>query len=301
MTRHTRQFCKIANSDEGMAQLMDHTLQKQVTALQTQIMAQSTQIAKVDTLQAQVAELTALLKGQLVTSETETGSGAQRSSGVAKNKTKAKNEIAGSRVQVNAHTIVHNQVNQTINIVAPVGLRSFDAEDRLIIPAALVKAAFTENARLASYCKLSDEEKTDAEAAAPYVLEALMELVKRAHKDPLSRNVYLNPKRADQALVFVDSDDVKTWEVRPLLEAIRRIFDTVAGGIHRVIVTDAERAQLPFEVQSSASWIPNLYDDEPDKYVKEAKQPMSAHLTNTRPIPPVHAAALEQKTVALLN
>jgi len=175
------------------------------------------------------------------------------------------------------------------------GLRSFDSEDRLIIPAALVKAAFTENPRLAAYCKLTDEEKTDAEAAAPYVLEAFMELVKRAHKDPLSRNVYLNPKRADQALVFVDSDDVKTWEVRPLLEAIRRIFDTIAGGIHRVIVTDAERAQLPFDVQSSASWIPNLYDDEPDKYVKEAKQPMSAHLTNTRPSPAL-VAALDQKT-----
>jgi len=125
-----------------------------------------------------------------------------------------------------------------------------------------------------------------------------MELVKRAHKDPLSRNVYLNPKRADQVLVFVDSDDVKTWEVRPLLEAIRRIFDTVAGGIHRIIVTDAERAQLPFDVQSSASWIPNLYDDEPDKYVKEAKQPMAAHLANTRPVQPV---TLEHKVAARLT
>jgi hypothetical protein len=279
MYRHVRQRCKIANSDEGMEKLMDHTLQRQVASLQ-----------------AQVTELTTLLKGQLTlggssASPTQPAQPAARPTKVA------------SSVQVNTvnapvtHSVTnHIQVQQTVNYLP--GLRSFDSEDRLIVPAALVKAAFTENPRLAAYCKLSDEEKTDAETATPYVLEALMELVKRAHKDPLSRNVYLNPKRADQALVFVDSDDVKTWEVRPLLEAIRRIFDTVAGGIHRVIVTDAERAQLPFDVQSSASWIPNLYDDEPDKYVKEAKQPMAAHLTNTRSI---SLAIPEQKIATQLS
>jgi hypothetical protein len=259
MYRHIRMNCKIANSDEGMEKLMDHTLQKQLSAQNTKIDVQS---AKID-------ELTTLVKQMALAGVPSTTTLMPQVPALVMNK---------------ITTTMTNQINhQTINIIAPPGLRSFDSEDRLVIPAALVKAAFTENPRLAAYCKLSDEEKTDAEAAAPYVLEALMELVKRAHKDPLSRNVYLNPKRADQALVFVDSDDVKTWEVRPLLEAIRRIFDTIAGGIHRVIVTDAERSQLPFDVQSSASWIPNLYDDEPDKYVKEAKQPMAAHLTNTRP------------------
>jgi hypothetical protein len=278
MNRHIREYCKVANSEEGMEKLMEHTIQKQL----------ATQNAKID-------ELTALVK-QMV----QINGAAPPASEAPPHKIMTptnRSRAPAPRVAAPTNNTVQiiNQVNhvqQTVNYLP--GLRSFDSEDRLIIPAALVKAAFTENPRLAAYCKLSDEEKTDAEAAAPYVLEALMELVKRAHKDPLSRNVYLNPKRADQALVFVDSDDVKTWEVRPLLEAIRRIFDTVAGGIHRVIVTDAERAQLPFDVQSSASWIPNLYDDEPDKYVKEAKQPMSAHLTNTRPL-------LEHKVAAQLT
>jgi hypothetical protein len=257
-----------------MEKLMEHTLQKQITALAAQNTAQSDQIAK----------LTSLVEQMVLTNTTITSPAPQ---------TTTTNSILVNTINapITNNTVQHIQVNYLP------GLRSFDSEDRLIIPAALVKAAFTENPRLAAYCKMSDEEKTNAEAAAPYVLEALMELVKRAHKDPLSRNVYLNPKRADQALVFVDSDEVKTWEVRPLLEAIRRIFDTIAGGIHRVIVTDAERAQLPFDVQSSASWIPNLYDDEPDKYVKEAKQPMSAHLTNTRPA----LAALELKMAAQLT
>jgi len=270
-----------------MEKLMDHTLQKQIAALATQNATQSERIAtqseQIATQSEQIAKLTTLMERMLLTNTAFVPDTARETSNVR----------VGTVNAPLVHTVTnHIQVQQTVNYLP--GLRSFDSEDRLIIPAALVKAAFTENPRLAAYCKLSDEEKTDAEAAAPYVLEALMELVKRAHKDPLSRNVYLNPKRADQALVFVDSDEVKTWEVRPLLEAIRRIFDTIAGGIHRVIVTDAERAQLPFDVQSSASWIPNLYDDEPDKYVKEAKQPMSAHLTNTRPL-------LEHKVAAQLT
>jgi hypothetical protein len=267
-----------------MEALMEHTLQRQL----------ATQTAKVDAMQDQITKMAALMEQMAL------ASGLTPTVPPPCNAT-AQMKATTNNVQINAPHTVINQVNtvQHIQVNYLPGLRSFDSEDRLIIPAALVKAAFTENPRLAAYCKMTDEEKTDAEAAAPYVLEALMELVKRAHKDPLSRNVYLNPKRADQALVFVDSDDVKTWEVRPLLEAIRRIFDTVAGGIHRVIVTDAERAQLPFDVQSSASWIPNLYDDEPDKYVKEAKQSMSAHLTNTRPA--LAASSLEQKTAALLT
>jgi hypothetical protein len=262
-----------------MEKLMEHTIQRQLAV-------QSAQIEKLTALVEKLSE-TGTRPPQ--SSDTCIEASATRTAHVTKITNKQVNTINQT---TNTSTAVHHNHIQ-VNYLP--GLRSFDSEDRLIIPAALVKAAFTENPRLAAYCKLTDEEKTDAEAAAPYVLEAFMELVKRAHKDPLSRNVYLNPKRADQALVFVDSDDVKTWEVRPLLEAIRRIFDTIAGGIHRVIVTDAERAQLPFDVQSSASWIPNLYDDEPDKYVKEAKQPMSAHLTNTRPSPAL-VAALDQKT-----
>jgi hypothetical protein len=254
MYRHVRQSCKIANSDEGMEKLMDHTLQRQVAALQAQVATQS----------AQMLELTSLLKGQLAVG----GRGGPPAPQIG----------VQNMGPVDART-TNVTVNQQINI------RGFDSEDRLIIPAALVRSVFTENARLAEYCRLSDEEKTDSEVAAPFVLEALVDLVKRVHRDPLARNVYLNPKRADQVLVFVESADGEDWEVRPLMEAIRGMFDSVAGNIHRIIVTDKERAQLPIDVQSGASWIPNLYEDEPERYVKDAKTPMAAHLTNMHPHP----------------
>ena len=54
-----RHYCKIANSGEGMNQLMEHTLQRQ---LAEQRLASD---AKVGALQLQVAELATLLKAQL--------------------------------------------------------------------------------------------------------------------------------------------------------------------------------------------------------------------------------------------
>ena len=238
MVRHTRQYCKIANSDEGMEKLLEHTLQRQVQVLQDQ-----------------VGKLTELMERQLSAPVT-VGIGT-----------------------LNAVTLTNIQVN----------IIGFDREDRIRIPVALVKAAFTENPRLMEYCRMSDEERVDADKAAPYVLEALVDLVRRAHRDPVYRNVYLNPKRADQVMVCLDEDEEKSsvsqqrWEVRSLIEAIRLLFDGVADNLHKIVVADGSRTQLPFDVQSAASWVPNLYEDEPERFVKDGRVPMAAHLANTRP------------------
>jgi hypothetical protein len=171
--------------------------------------------------------------------------------------------------------VTTNNITQTINI-RPWGR---GPSDHVVIPASMLRAAFTENPRLAEYCSLTDEDKVDAEQAAPYVVEALVDLVKRAHADPAARNVYLNPRRADQVLVF----DETTWKVLSLVEAIKAMFDSIAGSIHRIIVSDRERAELPFEVQASASWMPTLYKAEPEKFVAQARPQVAAHLTNMTP------------------
>ena len=237
--RHIRHRCKIANEVGGMAMLVDHTLK-----------------AQVDRLQAQVSELTGLMRAQLV--------------------------VPPTVIQHQTNIGVLQQNNVQVNIIG------FDREDRINIPVALVKAAFTENPRLMEYCRMSDEERVDADKAAPYVLEALVELVRRAHRDPVYRNVYLNPKRADQVIVCLADEPQnrpvpQRWEVRSLVEAIRLLFDGVADNLHKIVVADGSRTQLPFDVQSAASWVPNLYEDEPDRFVKDGRAPMAAHLANTRP------------------
>jgi hypothetical protein len=245
MRRHTKQYCKIANSDEGMEKLMEYTMQRQLAEMETR------QNAKIDRLTALVEKMT---------------TGPPAAAAPAAQQIVQPIQHAG---HVNNGPVTNNAI--TIN--------AWSSEDRIIISAGMLRAAFTENARLAEYCRLTDEDKTDAVKAEPYVIEALMELVKRAHADPSGRNVHINPRRADQVMVF----DEATWKVITLAEGIRALFDGVAGNIHRIIVTNQEREKIPLEIQASASWIPNMYENEPDRYITAAKAPMMAHLVNTAP------------------
>jgi hypothetical protein len=270
MYRHVRTRCKIANSEEGMEKLLDHTLQRQMAD-------QNAQLAQ---MRAQMAELTTLMKGQLT--------------------------LAAPATQQIAQPIQHaGQVNNgaVTNNNTVVHIHPWDGDRRIGVELAHILAAFTDNAKLREYARLGDHELTDPAIAPPYVTELLMDLTKRAHADPAARNIYLNPRRADQALVHKKSG---TWEVLPLAEATRLIFDGVAATIHHTTMTSAERRQLPLEAQNALSMAGLLYDDEPEEYVKRAKAPMAAHLVNTAPpqappqAPPTDATLAQGRTQSLV-
>jgi hypothetical protein len=258
MNRHVRQYCKIANTEEGMEKLVEHTLQRQLAEqskemaeMRVQVLAQS----------AQVAELAALLRSQLVAPVAAPPTVVQ-----------VRNEAPSI---VNTGPIT----NTTQHIIA---LVPWDGGRRLEVGIAQIAAAFAENGRLKEYASLPAEELTDPEIAPPYVTELFMDLTKRAHADPAARNVYLNPRRADQALVHLSTG---RWEVVALGEATRLLLDGVAGSIHKVAGTWAELKQLPQEAQNALSLAGMVYEEEPEEYVKRAKAPMSAHLTNMAPGP----------------
>jgi hypothetical protein len=247
MNRHIRQNCKIANSDEGMDKLMEHTLQRQLAEMREQM-------GKMATLLEQKLTLVPAAGGQLA------------APGLQQNAIKA-----GDQATINTGTITNNTV---INITP------WDGERCISVGVKQVAAAFLENARLKEYSKLEEHQLTDPEIAPPYVTELLTDLARRAHADPAARNVYLNPKRADQVLVYLKTEK---WEVRPLEEATRMLLDGVAASIHRITLSDAERRQLPLEAQNALSMAGLVYEDERDEYVKRAKGPLTAHLANTRP------------------
>ena len=242
MYRHTRQNCKIANSEEGMEKLLDHTLQRQL----------ADQNAQLTQMRAQVAELTSLMKDQFTLATPVTQ-------------------------QINAPSTVNNGAvtNNTVVHIHP-----WDGDRRIGVELAHILAAFTDNAKLREYARMGDHELTDPAIAPPYVTELLMDLTRRAHADPAARNVYLNPRRADQALVHKKNG---SWEVLPLVEATRLIFDGVAATIHHTTMTSAERRQLPLEAQNALSMAGLLYDDEPEEYARRASRPMMAHLENCQP------------------
>ena len=260
LKRHLK-GCAIANSDDGMEKLYEHALKKQQARYEDELAKRDAQMAAIS---ARLDRLAADAHGR--------------------------GDAHGPTTNVNIGTVDA----RVTNIIADVTIVGFDREDRIHIPTALVKAAFTENPRLMEYCRMSDDERVDADKAAPYVLEALVDLVRRAHRDPVYRNIYLNPRRADQVMVCVEDGRLgadsrprqpkgQSWEIRSLVEAVRLLFDGVADNIHKIIVTDQERTQLPLDVQGAASWVPNLYEDEPERFVASGKAPMAAHLSNTHP------------------
>jgi hypothetical protein len=171
-------------------------------------------------------------------------------------------------------TIVNNTqlVNNTNVVIVP-----WDSDSRIGISVDQIAAAFAQNPRLQEFTTMNDQQLFDPEVAPPYVTELLMDLVKLAHEDPSARNVYLNPKRADQALVHMANG---RWEIVPLDEASMKILDGVAKNMHRVVITPAETKQLPPETQNSLAIAGLLYKEEPAEYAKRAKAPMTAHLAN---------------------
>jgi hypothetical protein len=189
----------------------------------------------------------------------------------------------GPAAMVNVGLVTNvGSVTHVTNNFAPANIRPWDGSpaDRIAVPLSLMAAAFAESSRLKEYCRLGDDEKTDPKVAPPYVLDILMDLVKRAHADPAARNVYLNPRRADQALVCLKSG---RWEVIQLVEATRLLFDGVAVHIRAVTLSDEERRRLPLEAQNALAMADLAYRDEPEEYAKRAKGPMAAHLANTAP------------------
>jgi hypothetical protein len=277
MRRHVRQNCKIATCDEGMDKLMEHTLQRQLTIQQDQLVAQKQQLQEQN---EKIDRLVVLLERQM------NARGApqhdQKENGV---KALASSVIGGDSVVIGNGAAIINSGSVTNNIqhIHQIQIRSWDCGNGpLVVPAAMLKAAFTENLRLAEYCRLSDEEKVDAEQAVPYVLEALMELVRRAHADPAARNVHINPKRADQVLVYEEREGGR-WRVQTLMDAIRALFSGVAREIRRAMGEPASLKSLPLEVQATASWVPMMYEDSPEEYITRAKCHMAAHLANTAP------------------
>lgn len=182
-------------------------------------------------------------------------------------------------LETKCNTMVNNNSIITNNITQ-VTLRPWSNDGGIVIPTNMLRTAFTENNRLAEYCQMSDIEKAEIRTAETYVLEALMDLVKRVHDDPAARNVYLNPKRSDQVLVF---DELK-WKTETLAGATRTLFDSVAGGVRKIIYKEIHTdEELTTQLKGTACFVPQLYDQEPERFIKKARAPMAAHLTNTTP------------------
>jgi hypothetical protein len=156
----------------------------------------------------------------------------------------------------------------------------WDSDRRLNLDVKDMIAAFAENPRLREFARLSDHEMADHEIGGPFVVELFMDLIRRAHSDLSLRNVYLNPRRTDQVLVYHEKG---YWEVFPLPDSIRLLLDGVSEKIRPVILTPGLCGQLPLEAQNALAMAGMLYEETPDAYAQKARGLMSAHLANMAP------------------
>ena len=108
------------------------------------------------------------------------------------------------------------------------------------------------------------------------VVATLMELVKRAHLSDSSRNVYLNPKRSDQALARTPAG---RWAALPLSEATATLFD----GATARIAAPARVPRNARNTQTLRATVPAHYQAERAGAVQMGLRPMEAHLANLVP------------------
>jgi hypothetical protein len=154
---------------------------------------------------------------------------------------------------VNINNVANNTINNVNVTIAPWG-------SPLALTDADVEAALAQIPGLA------------AAPALPEIVSTLMELVKRAHLPEAARNVYLNPKRGDQALARTAAGG---WAAMPLTEATAVLFD---GASARIAAPGARRRASALQAS-----VPVQYRAEKAQAVQLGLRPMEAHLANMAP------------------
>jgi hypothetical protein len=104
------------------------------------------------------------------------------------------------------------------------------------------------------------------------VVQLLMGVLRRVHANPELRNIYVNPRRADQALIYIPD----CWVTRPLDEAGQVMFGRIArvlGCLPKITQQDVQDAASGVR-QSCAQHMPQL--------AKASRGVLSAHLENVR-------------------
>lgn len=182
--------------------------------------------------------------------------------------------------QMQQSSSVTTQTN-TVNNFIHISIHPWDCGQRIHLDESDFLAAFAE--RLPEeWLRQSIADQTNAETGPPYVAALLMALLKRSHADPARRNILLNPKRADQALVLMGSGK---WKAESLVEASRAMLDGVAEQAKATALAPPRpgvESKLTNELKSALSLASMLYADSPESYVARTKPSIVAHLENMR-------------------
>lgn len=98
----------------------------------------------------------------------------------------------------------------------------------------------------------------------------LTEVMKLVHAEPQNRNIFLDPNRADQVMVYIP----ERWQTYTLTHAIGIMFGRVVGTL-----LEAEETSGDSRVRALIEQLIHTYSNQ-RSVVSESRKPMSAHLSN---------------------
>lgn len=102
------------------------------------------------------------------------------------------------------------------------------------------------------------------------VAQLMVEIVRLVQGSPTERNIYMDPMRADQVLVYMP----RRWEIRPLLDAVQLTLGRVAGQLSDVL------PRANGQIQALAKGAKEGYRARPAEIARSSRQAMAAHLQN---------------------
>ncbi len=119
--------------------------------------------------------------------------------------------------------------------------------------------------------RLTAEEAAACQQGDAKAISALlMEVLRQVHADPRERNIYLNPDRGDQALIFV----LHQWELNTLHEAMRSIFERMVTELSRLPTQSTQH------MRTLAVGAKEGFYKKPGDVVHSSNSAMTAHLKN---------------------
>lgn len=122
------------------------------------------------------------------------------------------------------------------------------------------------------------QEQTDSERGPPFVAAALIALVRQGHEDVEKQNIYLNPRRSDQAIVRNADGTTKCVAVD---EATRTMYSDVAKRANDIGLLKVP-SSVDMKMKETLAVMNMMFWDDPDGYVKRTSSSMNAHLQNMK-------------------
>jgi hypothetical protein len=161
---------------------------------------------------------------------------------------------------------------------------AWDSKERLVVSLDLLRTAFRENELLREYCTLPEKNRLEPVFINTYVLEALMAVIRQAHRSPGCQNIRADPGRADQVQVLARKGGER-WEILTLVEAVRLLFRDAAGHMEHLASSGDAQRELTQAERTASFLMPQAYRQHPEKYEREGKNRLAAHLATLRIYP----------------